>query len=90
MYPRTRLDHNRFVPTNVVDNGGYTPRMAENMEPFKFRIRPSMLKRAMRIAEKREDNLSEILRDAIKDYIRRNEHLLFEDEQEGNRPHQAN
>ena len=62
---------------------GYTPLMAENMEPYKFRIRPSMVKRAMRIAEKRGDNFSEVLRDAVKDYIRTNEHLLEDDEGDG-------
>ncbi|WP_156960834.1 hypothetical protein [Amycolatopsis taiwanensis] len=54
--------------------------MAENMEPFKFRIRPSMLRKAQRIAEKREDNFSEVLRDFVKDYIRRYEHLLTDED----------
>lgn len=52
---------------------------AEKMEPFKFRVRPSMLEQAQRIADKRGDNLSEVLRDGLKDYIRANAHLLTED-----------
>ncbi|MFD8496317.1 hypothetical protein [Amycolatopsis sp. NPDC059657] len=53
---------------------------AEKMEPFKFRVRPSMLDQAQRIADARGDNLSEILRDSLKDYIRENTHLLKDGE----------
>jgi hypothetical protein len=46
----------------------------------KFRLPPSMLKEALEIADARGDNLSEVLRDGFKDYIREHEHLLDDDE----------
>jgi hypothetical protein len=55
----------------------------EKMEPFKFRVRPSMLDQAQRIADKRGDNLSEVLRDSLKDYVRENAHLLEDDGEAG-------
>jgi len=46
------------------------------MEQYKFRERPSRMKRVQAVAEHRGDNVSEILRDALKDYLRAHEHEL--------------
>lgn len=49
---------------------------AEKMEPFKFRERPSIIKKAQRIADAREENFSEILREAVRSYVRKHEKEL--------------
>jgi hypothetical protein len=49
---------------------------AEKMEQFKFRERPSLMKKAQVIADIRGDNLSEVMRDAVRAYIREHEHEL--------------
>ena len=46
------------------------------MEPYKIRFRPSMWRNGLLIAGKRGDKLSEVLRNALRDYIRENEGLL--------------
>ncbi len=46
------------------------------MEPYKYRARPSMMETVQAIAEKRGDNVSELIRDGLKDYIRKYKHLL--------------
>lgn len=43
------------------------------MQPFKFRERPSLIRRAQKIADEQGDNFSEILRDAVRAYIRKHE-----------------
>lgn len=60
---------------------GYTPPMpVEKMEPYKIRFRPTMWKKGLLIADKRGDKLSEVIRNAVRDYIRDNEHLLTDEE----------
>lgn len=65
------------------DACGYTHAMAaaEKMEQYKFRERPSLIKKAQAIADVRGDNFSEVLRDAVRAYIRTHEHELPPDEQ---------
>ncbi|WP_191304470.1 ribbon-helix-helix protein, CopG family [Lentzea cavernae] len=53
---------------------------AEKMEQYKFRERPSRMKRVQAIAEHRGDNVSELIRDALKDYVRAHDHELPRDE----------
>jgi metal-responsive CopG/Arc/MetJ family transcriptional regulator len=54
---------------------------AEKMEPHKFRERPSLIKKAQAIADVRGDNFSEVLRDAVRAYIRTYEHQVPRDDQ---------
>lgn len=49
---------------------------AEKMQPFKFRERPSIIKKAQAIADLREENFSEVIRDAVRAYVRKHEKEL--------------
>lgn len=49
---------------------------AEKMEQYKFRERPSIMKKAQAIADKRGDNFSEILRNAVRAYVQAHENEL--------------
>lgn len=49
---------------------------AEKMEPYKFRERPSIIKKAHAIADQREENFSEVLRNAVRAYVRKHEKEL--------------
>lgn len=46
------------------------------MEPYKFRERPSIIKKAHAIADQREENFSEVLRNAVRAYVRKHEKEL--------------
>lgn len=46
-----------------------------------LRVPPELWDRAMRIAEKRGESLSQIMRAALERYVRRHEHELGEDAQ---------
>jgi len=48
------------------------------MEQFKFRERPSIIKKAQRIADHRKENFSEIIRNAVRAYVRKHEKELPE------------
>jgi hypothetical protein len=50
--------------------------MAEKMELYKFRERPSWMKLAQAVAAQRGDNISEVLRDALRGYARAHQHEL--------------
>lgn len=51
-------------------------RMAEKMEMYKYRERPSRMEIVQAIAKRRGDNVSEVIRDALKDYVREHQHEL--------------
>lgn len=51
---------------------------AEKMQPFKFRERPSIIKEAQAIADHRGDNLSEVIRDGLRGYVRKHKKELPE------------
>lgn len=46
------------------------------MELIKFRERPSIYQEAQKIADHRGDNLSEILRNGLRAYVRKHKHEL--------------
>lgn len=48
------------------------------MEQFKFRERPSIIRKAQRIADHRDENFSEVIRDAVRAYVRKHERDLPE------------
>lgn len=48
------------------------------MEQFKFRERPSIIRKAQAIADLREENFSEVIRDAVRAYVRKHEKELPE------------
>ena len=50
--------------------------MAEKMEMYKFRERPSWMKLAQAVAAQRGDNISEVIRDALRGYARAHQHEL--------------
>jgi metal-responsive CopG/Arc/MetJ family transcriptional regulator len=56
---------------------------AEKMEQYKFRERPSRMKRVQALADHRGDNVSELIRDALKDYLRAHEHEMPDDHATG-------
>ena len=50
--------------------------MAESMEMYKYRERPSRMRLVQAIAKHRGDNVSEVIRDALKAYARAHQHEL--------------
>lgn len=54
---------------------------AEKMEPYKFRERPSYMRRVQAVADHRGDNVSELIRNALRDYLRAYEQELPRDAQ---------
>lgn len=48
------------------------------MQPFKFRERPSIIKEAQAIADHRGDNLSEVIREGLRGYVRKHKKELPE------------
>lgn len=50
------------------------------MELIKFRERPSIYAKAQKIADHRGDNLSEIIREGLRSYVRKHEKELPETE----------
>lgn len=54
---------------------------AEKMEQYKFRERPSRMKQVKALAELRGDNVSELIRDAFKEYLRAHGHELPRDDE---------
>ncbi len=58
--------------------GTLTAMNVENMKSYNVRIKPSVWDTARKIAEAKGDRISDVIRDLLKEYIRRNRKILDE------------